>query len=99
MQELDENLARSLGISPNTKGVAVAGLATNSPAEKSGLEQGDLIEKVEGKSVKTGPEVQAIVRSHKPGDSLAMLIFRDGKIKAINVKIGNYPSDGENTKN
>ena len=96
MQEMDENLARSLGASPNTKGVVIARLAVNSPAEKAGLIQGDIIQKVDGKSISAGKEIQAIVRSHKPGDTMSMVIVRDGKMKAINVKIGNYPGGGDN---
>jgi len=98
MQDMDENLARSLGVSSNTQGVVVAGLAVNSPAEKSGLEQGDIVQKVEGKSVKTSREVQAVIRSHKPGDSITILIFRDGAIRPMNVKIGNYPTNEASEK-
>jgi Do/DeqQ family serine protease len=95
MQELDENLARSLGISPNTKGVVVGGLAVNSPAEKSGVAQGDIIVKVDGKSINTGKEVQSIVRSHKPGDTMSIVLLRDGQMKAISVRIGKYPGPGD----
>lgn len=95
MQELDDNLARSLGVSTNTKGIVVAGLAGSSPAEKSGIEQGDIIQKVDGKSVNTGKEVQAIVRSHKPGDNMSMVVLRDRRMQAINVTIGRYPGGGE----
>lgn len=98
MQDMDENLARSLGVSANTKGVVIAGLAVNSPAEKSGLEQGDIVQKVEGKSVKTSREVQAVIRSHKPGDSITIIIFRDGALKSMNVKIGNYPTNEASEK-
>ncbi len=98
MQEMDENLARSLGVSSNTKGVVVAGLTPNGPAEKSGLQQGDIIQKVEGKSVKTGKEVQTITRSHKPGQTISLLIFRDGLMKSINVKIGSYPNNENNAE-
>ncbi len=93
MQELDENLARSLGVSANTKGVVIGGLAANGPAEKAGLQQGDIIEKVDGKSLKTAHEIQTVIRSHKPGETISMLILRDGSIKSVDVKIGNYPTD------
>jgi Do/DeqQ family serine protease len=91
MQELDEKLARSMGLSTTTKGVVIAGLAPNSPAEKSGLMQGDVIQKVEGKTVTTGKEIQALVRAHKPGESLSFLILREKTIKPLPVRIGTYP--------
>jgi Do/DeqQ family serine protease len=92
MQELDEKLAHSLGLSATTKGVLVAGIAADSPAEKAGLMQGDLIQSVDGKSVATSKEVQAIVRSHKPEETLAFLILREHKIKPVSVRIGTYPN-------
>jgi Do/DeqQ family serine protease len=98
MQDMDENLARSLGVSSETKGVVIAGLAGNSPAEKSGLEQGDIIQKVEGKPVITSRAVQGIIRSHKPGESLTIIIFRDGAIRSISVRIGNYPTNENSRK-
>jgi serine protease Do len=98
MQDMDETLARSLGISPNTKGIFVAGLAMNSPAEKSGLQQGDIIQRVEGKSVDTSKQVQTAIRSHKPGDSIQILVFRNGSMKPIDVKIGNYPNNDKHNQ-
>lgn len=92
MQELDEKLAHSLALSANTKGVVIAGIAPESPAEKAGLMQGDLIQSVDGKSVSAGKEVQAIVRSHKPAETLAFLILREHKLKPVSVRIGAYPN-------
>ena len=93
MQELDESLARGLGVSANTKGVVIAGLTPNGPAETSGLQQGDIIEKVDGKTLKTAHEIQTVIRGHKPGETISMLVLRDGSIKSVNVKIGNYPGN------
>lgn len=96
MQELDEKLAHSLGISANTKGVVIAGVAPGSPAEKAGLMQGDLIEKVDGKTVTASKEVQSIVRNHKPKETLAFLVLRDNALKPISVAIGVYPTREQN---
>jgi S1-C subfamily serine protease len=95
MQELDDKLSKSLGVSSTTKGVAIAGLVPNSPAEQSGLAQWDIIEKVDGKPVLTAKDIQQIVRSHKPGESLSFLVFSDGQLKTLGVKIGKYPSKEE----
>jgi Do/DeqQ family serine protease len=92
MQELNEKLAHSLGVSSTTKGVVIAGLAPNSPAEKSGLMQGDIVEKVEGTAVTTGKQIQALVRAHKPGENLSFLVFRAGAMKDLSVQIGTYPN-------
>lgn len=94
MQELDEKLARSLGLSKGAQGVVVAQVATNSPADQAGLQQGDLIERVDGQSVKTSKEVQGLVRAHKVGETVNMLVLRSGKLIPANVKVGDYPSEG-----
>jgi len=91
MKELDEKLAKAMGLPPTTRGVAVAGLATDGPAVQAGLAQQDVIQKVDGKNVVNGKDVQEIVRSHKPGETLTLLILRNGQIKALTVKIGTYP--------
>jgi S1-C subfamily serine protease len=93
MQELDEKLARSLGLSKGAQGVVVAQVASGSPSEKAGLQQGDVIERVDGQSVKTSKEVQSIVRSHKVGETVNMLVLRSGKLVAANVKVGDFPSE------
>ncbi len=95
MQDLNESIARSLHISPSTKGVLVARAAEGSPAEKAGLSQGDVIVKVDGEAVSSSKEVQAIVRKHKPGDSVEFLVARGNELAAATVKIGDYPQKDE----
>lgn len=92
MQELDEKLARSLGLTKGAQGVVVAQIASGSPADQAGLQQGDLIERVDGKAVNSSKEVQSIVRGHKVGESINMLVLRSGKLMALTIKVGDYPS-------
>jgi Do/DeqQ family serine protease len=91
MQELDEQLASSLGVSPDLKGVVIAGVAPDSPAEHSGLRQGDIVELVDGKKVILGKDVQNMVRQHKPGEDISFQVLRNGSKKRIDAKIGVYP--------
>jgi S1-C subfamily serine protease len=91
MKELDEKLAKSIGLPATTKGVVIAGLAQDGPAVQAGLLQADVIQKVDGKAVENGKQIQDIVRSHKPGETLSLLIVRNGQIKPLSVKIGTYP--------
>lgn len=95
MQDLNDGIARSLHVSPNTKGVLVARAAEGSPAEKAGLSQGDVIVKVDGQTVTNSKEVQAIVRKHKPGDNVEFLLSRGNELVAATIKIGDYPQKDE----
>ncbi|HEY9677841.1 MAG TPA: trypsin-like peptidase domain-containing protein [Drouetiella sp.] len=95
MQDMNEQIARSLHISTNTKGVLVARTAEGSPSERAGLTQGDVIVKVDGQPVANSKEVQAIVRKHKPGDSVEFVIARGDQLVPATIKIGDYPSQDE----
>lgn len=91
MQDLDDPLRKSLGLSANSKGVLVARVSPDSPADKAGMMQGDVIEKIDGKPVESSKQVQELVRKHKPGDSLNLLVMRNNALTAVTVKIGDYP--------
>ena len=68
-------------------GLFVSGITSGSGAEKAGLMEGDMISKVDGKSVKTSSELNDIRDTKKPGDGLKFTIIRDGEVKDINVKL------------
>lgn len=95
MQDMNEKMAKSLGVPASTKGVVVAQVAPDGPAAKSDLKIGDVIQKIDGKSVEDGKQVQAIVRAHKPGEKINMLLNRNGSLIASEVKIGDYPTEIE----
>lgn len=93
MQEVDEKLARALGVEKNTRGVVIMSVEPGSPADKAGLAQGDIIQRVDGETVTTGKEVQKIVRKHKTGDVIAFLVMRETKLVPVEVKVGEFPSE------
>jgi serine protease Do len=95
MQDLDTKLVKSLGVSDKLTGVVVASVSQGSPAEASGLRQGDVIQKLDGEEVNTSKQIQSIVRKHKPGDELNLLVIRSGALKAIPVKLGKYPTNSD----
>jgi serine protease Do len=95
MQEVDEVMAKSLGLPAETKGVVVAQVMDGSPGQAAGLERGDVIEKIDGKDVVASKEVQELVRSHRVSDTLHFFILRNKAGKAISVNIGTYPSGNE----
>ncbi|GAB1540182.1 HhoA/HhoB/HtrA family serine endopeptidase [Scytonema sp. NUACC21] len=72
-------------------GVAIKGVVENSPAQRGGLRPGDMIQKVNGKAVKTAAQVQKLVESSAVGDILQLEVNRDGKIQTFEVQSGAYP--------
>jgi Do/DeqQ family serine protease len=91
MKEVDETLLRSLGLTPNTSGVIVVQVYPESPASASGLQTGDIIQRIDGQKVKSAEEVQEIVRSHKVNSELNLQVLRDGKLTALELKTGQWP--------
>jgi serine protease Do len=94
MIDLDSEMAKSLGVPTTREGVLISKVSPQSPASVSGLEEGDLIEKVNDTPVKTGRDVQAIVREQKVGNELNMEIFHSGRLRHLMIRISAYPSDG-----
>ncbi len=69
-------------------GVYVADVEILGAAEKAGIQAGDVITKFSGKSVKSYAELEDEKNKHKPGDTVQVEIYRDGKTKTVQVKLG-----------
>jgi len=93
MIDMDAELAKSLGVPTAKNGVLISKVVPKSPAEASGLEEGDLIEKVNDLPVKTGRDVQSIVRTQRIGNRVDLEVFHSGKVKHLSILISNYPDD------
>jgi S1-C subfamily serine protease len=72
-------------------GIVIRGVLENSPAKRAGLLPGDIIQKINGKPVRTAAQVQKIVESSSVGDVLAVEIDRNGKTQTFNIQSGVYP--------
>jgi S1-C subfamily serine protease len=72
-------------------GIVIKGITDDSPAKRGGLLPGDIIQKVNGKAVKTSAQVQKLVESSKVGDILAIEVNRSSKIQTLKVKLEVYP--------
>ncbi|MBD2531176.1 trypsin-like peptidase domain-containing protein [Nostoc flagelliforme FACHB-838] len=72
-------------------GIVIKGVTDNSPAKRGGLLSGDVIQKVNGKPVKTSAQVQKLVESSKVGDILDIEVNRSGKIQTFKVQSAAYP--------
>ena len=62
-------------------------------AAEGHLSPGDVITSVDGKNVTQPSEIQGIVRSHAPGDSLHITVLRDGAVVASDVTLGTSAED------
>ena len=87
IQEVNKDLAESFGLK-STGGALIAGIEKNSPADKSGLEVGDVIVKFDAKHWASSTELPRLVATTKPGRVVAVEVIRKGNRKVINASIG-----------
>ena len=92
IQEMTKDLAESFGMK-NTNGALVASVERNGPADKGGLEAGDVITKFDGKPISTSADLPRAVGSTKPGKVVAVELLRKGNVKTINMGVGEMPSE------
>lgn len=92
IQELTKELAESFGMK-NTNGALVAGVEKNGPADKGGLEAGDVIVKFDGKPIVVSSDLPRAVGAAKPGKTVVAEVLRKGSNKTLNITVGDMPSD------
>jgi S1-C subfamily serine protease len=74
-------------------GMTVQEVVPNSPAEKAGIKNGDIVLKIGKTDLKDPENVREAMRDHKPGDKVTVHIKRDGKEQDIEVTLGTMPKD------
>lgn len=92
IQEMSKELAESFGLK-NTAGALIAGIEKSSPAEKAGLEPGDVIVKFDGKVIASSNDLPRVVAATKPGKTVQAEIMRKGSLKTISVTVGDLPAE------
>jgi len=92
LQRVTPELAKHLGLS-KAKGVLISTVLENSPAQKGGLKQGDVIISIEGKEVNSESEVQTIISKTKPNTVIKIEIYRENKYLNKNIVVGEKPTE------
>lgn len=92
---LNKETAEQFGLKGVEYGALITGdrtkgeipIVPGSPAEKAGLRVDDVILEVDGEKVTEKRPLQAIIRSHQPGDTLKLKVWRSGSTSEVNVKL------------
>ncbi|MDZ7412683.1 MAG: PDZ domain-containing protein [candidate division KSB1 bacterium] len=90
VRKLDQEQREELGIKER-RGVVIERVAPDSPAEKAGLEEDDVILKVDGKEVKGPDELVAAVKAKRPGDKIKVEYVREGRRHEAEVVLARAP--------
>jgi serine protease Do len=92
MQELDEHLRKGLDVKVKT-GVLVSQVMEGSPAEKGGIEDGDIIVEFNGKRVDSPEGLKELVGGTPTGETVKVKVVRDREPRTLTVTIGERPED------
>jgi len=94
IQDVTPALAKSLGLKAE-KGALVAQVVSGGPAEKAGIEQGDVITEFDGKEVSSSKDLPRIVASTPVGNSVTVRVIRNGKTLDLQTKVGEMQEKAE----
>ena len=87
LQEVTTEIAAALGLEQKG-GVLVAEVIDGTPAQKAGLENGDVILRIGGDAVANPNDLSRRVASYPPGERLRLRVLRDGKERNLTVTLG-----------
>jgi serine protease Do len=94
LQPIDEDIRGGLNIPADVKGGAlVARVAGGGPADKAGIEPGDVVTSVNGSDMKGSSEIVNTIGLMKPGTSVDLAVWREGKKRNVKLTIGQHPDD------
>ncbi|WP_305806987.1 trypsin-like peptidase domain-containing protein, partial [Stenotrophomonas sp. YIM B06876] len=84
--QVSKDVAESLGLGKQ-QGALVTGVEAGSPAEKAGVEAGDVITRFDGKAIDKVADLPRLVGNTKPGTKSTVTVFRRGNARDLGVTI------------
>ena len=92
IQEVNKELADSLGLA-RPMGAVVNAVENGGPAEKGGIEPGDVILKFDGKPINASADLPRLVGATKPGTRSVVQVWRKGSMRDLTVTVGEMQDD------
>jgi Do/DeqQ family serine protease len=89
LTEINQRIAAYYGL-PNQDGVIIQ-VFPDSPAQKAGLRDGDIIKEMNRQKIKSPEDVKKMVNSSKVGQKMDLLVFREGRLIVIKVTLEAKP--------
>ena len=92
IDQVTKEVAEAIGLG-KPQGALVRGVEAGSPAEKAGVEAGDIIVRFEGKAIEKSTDLPRMVGNVKPGTRSTLTVFRRGASKELTVTIGEFEAE------
>ncbi len=92
IDQVSKDVAESIGLGKPT-GALVRAVEAGSPADKAGVEAGDVIIRFDGKTIEKSSDLPRMVGGTKPGSKSTLTVFRRGATKELSVTIAEVEAD------
>ena len=92
IQDVDRTLAESFGLD-RPRGALVAMVGEGSPAERAGIQSGDIIVDVDDEAIEVSADLPHVIGLMTPGSEVTMTLMRDGDEETMVVEIGALAAD------
>ena len=94
IQPVTEDFADALGLEER-RGEFIQSVQPGEPAERAGLQAGDVVLQVNGKDVTPDQTLSFLVANIQPGTTIPLAFIRDGQRRTLDVTVGRRPSEEE----
>ena len=84
---MNKALAETFGLD-EPRGALVASVETGGPADKAGVQRGDVILAIDGKAIDSAGQLPAAVAATDPGKAVAVQVWRDRATREVSVRAG-----------
>lgn len=92
IESVSKEVAESIGLG-KAQGALVRGVEAGAPADKAGIEAGDVITKFDGKTIEKSSDLPRMVGNVKPGTKAVVTVFRRGATKELTVIIAELEAE------
>jgi serine protease Do len=92
IDQVSKDVAESIGLG-KPMGALVRSVEPGAPADKGGIEAGDIITRFDGKTIEKSSDLPRIVGATKPGSKSTVTVFRRGSTREMTVVVGEVESD------
>ena len=92
IDQVTKDVAEAIGLG-RPAGALVRSVESGGPADKAGLEAGDIITKVDGKTIERSGELPRVIGGVKPGSKVTLQVFRRGASRDLIVTVAEFEAE------
>ena len=92
IEPVSKEVAEAIGLG-KPSGAFVRQVEPGSPADKAGVEAGDIITKVDGKTVEKSADLPRFIGNIKPGSKATVQVFRRGSPRELSITVGEFEAE------